>query len=78
MKYQPWVGLPNILLNDFVVPELIQGDATPARLAQAALEWLGDPTRCEALRRRFDALHCELRCNTAQAATNAIEKVLAG
>ena len=78
MKYQPWVGLPNILLNDFVVPELIQGDATPARLAQAALEWLGDPIRCEALRLRFNALHRELRCNTAQAATDAIEKVLAG
>jgi lipid-A-disaccharide synthase len=78
MKYQPWVGLPNILLNDFVVPELIQGDGTPARLAQAALEWLGDPIRCEALRLRFNALHRELRCNTAQAATDAIEKVLAG
>ena len=77
MKYQPWVGLPNILLNDFVVPELIQGDATPARLAQAAFEWLDDPARCAALRRRFDALHRELRCNTAQAATDAIEKALA-
>ena len=77
MQYQPWVGLPNILLNDFVVPELIQGDATPARLAQSALEWLDDPARCEALRLRFDALHRELRCNTAQAATDAIEKVLA-
>ena len=77
MKYQPWVGLPNILLNDFVVPELIQGDATPARLAQAAFEWLDDPARGAALRRRFDALHRELRCNTAQAATDAIEKALA-
>jgi lipid-A-disaccharide synthase len=78
MKYQPWVGLPNILLNDFVVPELLQGEGTPVRLAQAAFEWLDDPARCEALRVRFDALHRELRCNTAQAATDAIEKVLAG
>ena len=77
MKYQPWVGLPNILLNDFVVPELLQGDATPAGLAQAGFEWLDDPARCAALRRRFDALHRELRCNTAQAATDAIEKALA-
>ena len=77
MKYQPWVGLPNILLYDFVVPELLQGDATPAGLAQAGFEWLDDPARCAALRRRFDALHRELRCNTAQAATDAIEKALA-
>lgn len=78
MKYQPWVGLPNILLNDFVVPELLQGDATPERLAHAALAWLDDAPRCEALRLRFESLHRELRRNTAQAATDAIEKVLAG
>ena len=77
MKYQPWVGLPNILLNDFAVPEFLQGDATAPKLAQAALAWLDDPSRCEALGRRFEALHQQLRCNTAQAATDAIEKVLA-
>ena len=76
MKYQPWVGLPNILANDFVVPELLQGDATPARLARAAFEWLDDPARCAALSRRFDTLHRELRCNTAQSATDAIEQLL--
>ena len=78
MKYQPWVGLPNILLNDFAVPELLQGDATPERLAHAALAWLDDPQRCAALHVRLAALHESLRCNTAQAATDAIEKVLAG
>ena len=78
MKYQPWVGLPNILLNDFAVPELLQGDATPERLAHAALAWLDDPQRCALLHARLDALHTTLRCDTAQAATDAIEKVLAG
>lgn len=78
MNYQPWVGLPNILLNDFAVPEFLQGAATPAALAEAAFAWLDDPARCEALRVRFEALHRELRCNTAEAATDAIEKVLAG
>ena len=78
MKYQPWVGLPNILLGDFAVPELLQGDATPERLAHAAMAWLDDAPRCEALRLRFEGLHRELRRNTAVAATDAIEKVLAG
>jgi lipid-A-disaccharide synthase len=78
MKYQPWVGLPNILLGDFAVPELLQGDATPERLAHAALAWLDDPQRCAVLHARFDALHDELRRNTALAATDAIEKILAG
>jgi lipid-A-disaccharide synthase len=78
MSYQPWVGLPNILLNDSAVPELLQGAATPGALAQAGLDWLDDPARCEALRMRFEVLHRELRCNTGQRATDAIEAVLAG
>lgn len=77
MKYQPWVGLPNILLEDFAVPELLQGDATPQRLADAALAWLDDPARAEALRVRFEALHRQLRRNTAEAATDAIATLLA-
>ncbi|HEX7436022.1 MAG TPA: lipid-A-disaccharide synthase [Caldimonas sp.] len=77
MKYQPWVALPNILLRDFAVPELLQGDATPEKIAQAALAWLDDPAACEALARRFRALHEELRCDTAKVATDAIEEVLA-
>lgn len=77
MSYLPWVGLPNILLDDFAVPEFLQGDATPAHLAQAALAWLDDPARCEALSLRFEALHHQLRCNTGQKATDAIEAILA-
>jgi lipid-A-disaccharide synthase len=77
MKYQPWVGLPNILLRDFAVPELLQGDATAERLAHAALAWLDDAPRCAALRTRFEALHAQLRCDTARTATDAIEKLLA-
>ncbi|MFT3955589.1 MAG: lipid-A-disaccharide synthase [Piscinibacter sp.] len=77
MKYQPWVGLPNILLRDFAVPELIQREATPERLAHATLAWLDDPQRCDELQRRFHALHLELRRDTARAATDAIAEVLA-
>lgn len=77
MKYQPWVGLPNILLRDFVVPELIQGEATPQRLAHATLAWLDDPQRCADLERRFHALHLELKRDTARAATDAIAEILA-
>ena len=76
MKYQPWVGLPNILLRDFAVPELLQGDATPQALCDAALAWLDDPAACAALAQRFDGLHRELRRDTAKAATDAIEKLL--
>jgi lipid-A-disaccharide synthase len=77
MKYQPWVGLPNILLNDFAVPELLQDAATPQALAKAAFSWLDNPSACDALAIRFAALHRTLQQNTAVAATHAIEKILA-
>jgi lipid-A-disaccharide synthase len=77
-QLQPWVGLPNILCNDFVVPEFLQDAATPQALAQAVLAWLDAPERIAALQQRFTALHQTLRQNTAQRATDAIEKVLEG
>jgi lipid-A-disaccharide synthase len=77
-QLQPWVGLPNILCEDFVVPEYLQEAATPKALAQAALDWLDAPARISALQQRFTALHHSLRRDTAQLATDAIEKVLEG
>jgi lipid-A-disaccharide synthase len=75
-KLQPWVGLPNILAGEFVVPELLQDDASPARLASAILEWLASPGKMAAVRDKFMALHDELRRDTAKLATDAIEKVI--
>ena len=76
MRYQPWVGLPNILCGEFVVPELIQDAATPEALAREGLAWLDDGPRVLAVERRFDELHRQLRQDTAQKATDAIAKVL--
>jgi lipid-A-disaccharide synthase len=77
-QLQPWVGLPNILSGEFVVPELLQAAATPQALADATLAWLDDPQRVAALQSRFTDLHHLLRRDTARLATDAIEKVLAG
>ncbi|MDP1895409.1 MAG: lipid-A-disaccharide synthase [Hydrogenophaga sp.] len=76
-QLQPWVGLPNILCNDFVVPEYLQDAATPQALAQAVLDWLDAPEKIGDLQQRFTALHHSLRQNTSQRATDAIEKILA-
>lgn len=79
-QLQPWVGLPNILCGESVVPELLQDAATPQALAHATLDWLQPSAagRISALQQRFYALHTELLRDTAQLATDAIEKVLAG
>ena len=77
-QLQPWVGLPDILSNDFVVPELLQDAATPAALADATLAWLDSPQRVAVLEERFTQLHHLLLRDTASLATDAIEKVLEG
>jgi lipid-A-disaccharide synthase len=76
MAYQPWVGLPNILCRDFVVPELLQHDCTPDKLAAATLAWLDEPARRERIERRFADLHHQLRQDTARKATDAIAQVV--
>ena len=79
-KLQPWVGLPNILCQEFVVPELLQQAATPQALSDAVLQWVDakahEPAKIRALEQRFSRLHAELQRNTAQLATHAIEKIL--
>ena len=75
-RYQPWVGLPNILCREFVVPELLQRDCKPEALAQATLAWLDDPAGSERLAARFHELHLLLRQDTARRATDAIAQVL--
>ena len=75
-RYQAWVGLPNILCEEFVVPERLQGDADPAVLAADVLAWLDAPQRAESLHRRFTELHLLLRRDTARTATDAIAKIL--
>lgn len=75
-RLQPWVGLPNILCNEFVVPELLQEAATPEALAASVAQWLDTPEKITALQTRFHALHHELRRDTAQLATDAIQTVL--
>jgi lipid-A-disaccharide synthase len=75
-QLQPWVGLPNILCQDFLVPELLQERCTPAALAQACLSWLSAPDRVDALQVHFEQLHFTLQRDTAQLSTHALEKVL--
>lgn len=79
-QLQPWVGLPNILCGDFVVPELIQDAATPQALAAAVLQWFDarrhHPERIAALEQRFTALHHSLQRNTPQLAADAIRKII--
>ena len=68
----PHVGLPNILLGREAVPELLQKEATPEKLAQAVLDWYRHPERVEALKQDFRQLHMLLKKDTAALAAKAV------
>lgn len=76
-KYLPYVGLPNILAGRFIVPELLQDDATPENLSQAVLNLVNDAPVREKLTRAFSMLHRDLKQNTAERAVDAILPFLA-
>lgn len=77
-QLQPWVGLPNILCGDFVVPELLQTQATPQQLADAVQTWLEPRSapQVAAVQQRFSDLHQLLLRDTSDLAAHAIEKLL--
>jgi lipid-A-disaccharide synthase len=79
-RLQPWVGLPNILCGDFVVPELLQDAATAQALANGVMQWLDaphtEPEKIAVLDARFTALHTELQRDTPRLIAHAITQVL--
>lgn len=73
----PWVGLPNILAGEFIVPELLQDDATPENLAQAIGNWLDHKGARERLLARYEAIHAQLRCGNDERVAQALAPWLA-
>ena len=72
MGYLPWIGLPNILCNETVVPEFIQQAATPEAMGAALLAQLDDPAHAARLAERFAGLHALLRRDCAQRAAEVL------
>ena len=73
--YVPWVGLPNVLARDFLVPELLQEAATPEALADAMWPMLTDTERIAQLQERFTDIHDALTRDTASVAADIILEV---
>ena len=78
LSYLPYVGLPNVLAGKFVVPELLQDEATPENLAQAVINLLFDSVVRQRLEAHFGTLLQELRRDAAGAAAAAILPLLDG
>ncbi|MDB5792842.1 MAG: lpxB [Massilia sp.] len=76
MGYQPWIGLPNILAREFLVPELLQHAATPEALADALWRQLNDTALRDKLSARFLDMHHSLLRNSAQESAQAVLRVI--
>ena len=74
----PYVGLPNILAGEFIVPEILQKDATPENLAQALGNWLDHKDARKKLEERFARLHEELAQGHDVRVAQALAPLLAG
>ena len=74
--YLPYVGLPNILCGEFVVPELLQDDATPEKLANAVQDWLEHPNQVAELKSRFTQMHETLRRPTGILVAQAVAQTI--
>jgi lipid-A-disaccharide synthase len=74
--YLPYYGLPNILSREFVVPELIQDDATPENLNQVLLNLLADVATRDRIASSFAALTASLSRGGARQAALAVLPML--
>ena len=72
----PWIGLPNILANRTVVPEILQDHATPDALAQAVLALLEDKEARAAQIAEFRIQRARLRRDTPRLIADAIRPFL--
>ncbi len=71
-----FVSLPNVLADAPLIPELLQHDCIPEKLAAACLRWFGQPEMTAALLPRFVDLHTQLRRNASARAADAVIELI--
>ena len=76
MGYQPWIGLPNILAREFLVPEFLQSAARPDAMADALWQQLSDEALQERLKQRFVDMHHSLLRDTANVSAQAVLQLI--
>jgi lipid-A-disaccharide synthase len=69
-------SLPNVLAGERIVPELMQRDCTPQKLAQATLTMLRDGEAMQRIGPRFRELHLQLRQDASARAADAVAELL--
>lgn len=73
----PYAGLPNLLANEMVVPELIQTEVKPEVIAKHILDYLDHPEKVAALQTKFNEIHKSLSADSASCIAESILQVVA-
>jgi lipid-A-disaccharide synthase len=74
--YLPYVGLPNILANQFIVPELIQDAATPQAMSEALQRQLDNRSNASLIAEKFTDIHLQLKRDCPASAAKALLKLV--
>lgn len=70
-------SLPNVLANEPIVPELMQGDCTADKLSAAVMQWFDQPDARATLLPRYRYIHEKLRRDASACAADAVAELLA-
>ncbi len=76
MHLIPYIGLPNILLNKFAVPELLQEKAQPEKIAHETIKILSNKKNLKDLKSDFKKLHLNLKKNTSSLIIGEVQRYL--
>ena len=71
-----YIGLPNILANEPLVPELIQGQLKPEAIVNHVFDYLDHPEKVRLLKDRFADLHQLLRVDSGKETVDAIAQCI--
>jgi lipid-A-disaccharide synthase len=72
MRYIPYVGLPNVLASKYIVPELLQKNATPEKLNETMIAMLEDKKGLKDIKETFTDIHRTLKQNSAKKSAEVV------
>ncbi len=70
-----YVGLPNLLANKLLVPELLQENATVENISESLMHYFESEEESTAIIEEFRCIHETLKKNANEEAANAIEQL---
>ncbi len=68
----PYIAMANLLADDGLAPEYIQGECTAENLGSALLRFLDSPEQVAEIQQTYQKIHCDMHRNSSQKAAQAV------